>query len=236
SRYFYSFVCWKKQICLFTNETEVKKKITITDTVDPQIITKAEDIPEPKLKSKPESKPETKPKTKTIEEIAPPPKAAKKSKKKSKKSKKGKKEKKPAKKDIKDDPIPPEAPVVDAADRVTPSMEPDSVAPPPTPPHINSFGHPLSGLPVQQVLDEDYYTPNKMKSIKSRSSKSGASNLKSIGPPSIVIKMSLEPHYSSLRRWKSSALEDGKWREFEQHYKIDPTKKPLDVEVSLLSG
>uniref|UniRef100_A0AC35ERT3 Uncharacterized protein n=1 Tax=Panagrolaimus sp. PS1159 TaxID=55785 RepID=A0AC35ERT3_9BILA len=149
------FVCWKKQICLFEKKTEAKKRITITDTADPQIITKAEDVPEPQ----PESKPETQPKT-PVEEISPPPKVAKKSKKKSKKSKKGKKEKKPAKKDTKDDPIPPETPVVDAADHVTLSKEPDSVAPPPPPPppppQVASF--PLS-LKEQQVFDEDYYTP-----------------------------------------------------------------------------
>uniref|UniRef100_A0A914PCD0 Uncharacterized protein n=1 Tax=Panagrolaimus davidi TaxID=227884 RepID=A0A914PCD0_9BILA len=110
------YVCWKKQICLFKEKTEAKKKITIMDTVDSGIITKAEDIPEPKL----ESKPETKPKTKTAEEIPRPPKAAKKSKKiskKSKKSKKGKKQKKPAKKYTVDDPFP-ETPVADLFENV----------------------------------------------------------------------------------------------------------------------
>uniref|UniRef100_A0A914QSU3 Uncharacterized protein n=1 Tax=Panagrolaimus davidi TaxID=227884 RepID=A0A914QSU3_9BILA len=78
-----------------------------------------------------------------------------------------------------------------------------------------------------------------MKSIKSSSSKSSASNRKSSDPPPIIIKkvvMKLEPHYASLQRWKKSAMEDAKWQEFEQHYKVDPTKKPLDVEISFLSG
>uniref|UniRef100_A0AC35EZ37 Uncharacterized protein n=1 Tax=Panagrolaimus sp. PS1159 TaxID=55785 RepID=A0AC35EZ37_9BILA len=251
------FGCWKKQICLFQKKSEAKKRITMTDTVDPQIITKAEDapkrttitdtvetgivtkvedFPELKLDPKPESKPEAKPKTKTTEEIAPPPKAAKKSKKKPKKSKKAKKQKTPVKKDTKDDPIPLEAPFVDVVDLVTLSKEPDSVAtPPPPPPQVASSGRPLSEK-EQQLFDEDYYTPKKMKLIKSTSSKSGASNRKSIGSRPIVIKMKLEPHYSSLRRWKYSSMEDGKWKEFEQHYKVDPKKKPLDVEVSLLSG
>uniref|UniRef100_A0A914Q420 Uncharacterized protein n=1 Tax=Panagrolaimus davidi TaxID=227884 RepID=A0A914Q420_9BILA len=48
--------------------------------------------------------------------------------------------------------------------------------------------------------------------------------------------MKLEPHYSSLQRWKRSALEESKWKEFKQHYKVDPAKKPLDVEIYLLTG
>uniref|UniRef100_A0AC35GFT1 Uncharacterized protein n=1 Tax=Panagrolaimus sp. PS1159 TaxID=55785 RepID=A0AC35GFT1_9BILA len=78
-----------------------------------------------------------------------------------------------------------------------------------------------------------------MQMIKSRSSKSGPSKRKSIVPPPIKIKtveMKLEPHYSSLQRWKKSALEESKWEEFRQHYKVDPAKKPLDVEIYLLSG
>uniref|UniRef100_A0A914QTK2 Uncharacterized protein n=1 Tax=Panagrolaimus davidi TaxID=227884 RepID=A0A914QTK2_9BILA len=209
------FVCWKKQIGLFKEKTEAKKKITIMDTVDSQIDSKAEDAQNPK-NDELEAKPDPKPKSKTpAEEIPRPPKAAKK---KSKKSKKGKKQKKHAKKDPVDDPVPPETPVVDAADLVTPSKEPDSVAPPP--PQMNSVGHPLSGLTKQQVLDEDYYTPGKIQWIKSRSSKSGESKRKSIGPPIVIpmitVEMKLEPHYSSLQRWKRSALEESKWKEFKQ--------------------
>uniref|UniRef100_A0A914QD14 ZP domain-containing protein n=1 Tax=Panagrolaimus davidi TaxID=227884 RepID=A0A914QD14_9BILA len=238
------FVCWKKQICLFKEKTETKTKtkITIMDTVDSQINSKGEGTLDPKNdepEAKSDPKPKSKPKAMPTEENAPPPKATKKKSKKSKKSKKGKKQEKFAKKDTKDDPIPPETPVVDAAHRVTLSKEPDSVAPLP-PPQVNSFVHPLSGSTRQQVLDEDYYTPGKIQWIKSRSSKSGASKRKSIVvPPPIIIKkvvMKLEPHYSSLQRWKKSAMEDGKWQEFEQHYKVDPAKKPLDVEVSFLSG
>uniref|UniRef100_A0A914R6L2 Uncharacterized protein n=1 Tax=Panagrolaimus davidi TaxID=227884 RepID=A0A914R6L2_9BILA len=121
------FVCWKKQVCLFKKKSEAKKRTTITDTVETGIVTKAEDAPEPKLESKPETKPKT-----PAEEIPRPPKAAKKPKKKSKKSKK-EKQKTPVKKDTVDDPIPLEALVVYAADHVTPSIEPDSVAPPPPP-------------------------------------------------------------------------------------------------------
>uniref|UniRef100_A0AC35FCI2 Uncharacterized protein n=1 Tax=Panagrolaimus sp. PS1159 TaxID=55785 RepID=A0AC35FCI2_9BILA len=191
----------------------------------------SEDVPELKLDPKPETKPKT-----PAEEIAPPPKAAKKSKKKTKKSKKEKKQKTPVKKDTVDDLIPLEAHVVYAADVVTPSMEPDSVVPPPPPPppppQIKSSGHPLKCLTPEQVLDEDYYSPKVIRWIKSRSSKSGASNRKSIDPPPIIIKnviMKLEPHYASLQRWKKSALEESEWKEFE-HKESQATLKEKGAE------
>uniref|UniRef100_A0AC34GLW7 Uncharacterized protein n=1 Tax=Panagrolaimus sp. ES5 TaxID=591445 RepID=A0AC34GLW7_9BILA len=132
-------ICWKKRICIFKKEAEVKKKITFTDTVNSTIITKDEDV----LKADLPILPPVKPTVETIEEAPPPPpKVAKKSKKKSgkksKKSKKAKKEKKDAKKDTVED-----------------ATTPTSAAPPSFIP-VKSYVPPVQGLTQEQVLEEDF--------------------------------------------------------------------------------
>uniref|UniRef100_A0AC34G6L9 Uncharacterized protein n=1 Tax=Panagrolaimus sp. ES5 TaxID=591445 RepID=A0AC34G6L9_9BILA len=138
--------CWKKRICIFKKEAEVKKKITITDTLNSTIITKDENV----LKADLQKPPPAKPTLETIEETPPPPpKVAKKLKKKSgkisKKSKKAKKEKKDVIKDTVDD-------------ATTPTS-----APPPSFIPVKSYIPPVQGLTQEQVLEEDFYLrkPNK---------------------------------------------------------------------------
>uniref|UniRef100_A0AC34G1T5 Uncharacterized protein n=1 Tax=Panagrolaimus sp. ES5 TaxID=591445 RepID=A0AC34G1T5_9BILA len=214
-------ICWKKRLCIFKKDAEVKKKITFTDTANSTIITKEEDALKTDL---PKPPPPPKPTLKTSGEVPPPAskvakKSKKKSEKKSKKSGKVKKEKKDVKKDTVDD-----------------AQTPTS-APPPSFIPVKSYIPPPLRLAQEQVLEEDYYfrKPNKERLRNSKSlSKSNSSKTSFVRQiERKTPKARLEPHYSSMKR--NGIIMTEKCKELERHYKVDTVKKPLDVEISLLT-
>uniref|UniRef100_A0AC34GBL3 Uncharacterized protein n=1 Tax=Panagrolaimus sp. ES5 TaxID=591445 RepID=A0AC34GBL3_9BILA len=190
-------ICWKKRLCIFKKEAEVKKKITFTDTANSTIITKDEDVLKADL---PKPPPPPKPTLKTVEETPPPPpKAAKKSKKKSgKKSKKSKKVNK-EKKDVKKDTV---------EDAATPTSAPPhpSIVP------VKLYIPPVQGLTQEQVLEEDYYfrKPNKERlrnakkkeDVKKDTVEDAATPTSAPPPPSFVPVKSYIPPVQGLTQEK----------------------------------
>uniref|UniRef100_A0A914YJ86 Uncharacterized protein n=1 Tax=Panagrolaimus superbus TaxID=310955 RepID=A0A914YJ86_9BILA len=210
--------CWKKQLCCFEQKKEIKKKITISETVNSTLITKDENILEANL---PKSPP--KPTQKTAEEIPPSPKAAtkdtKKVEKKAKKVEEEKKEKKIPKKETVDD---------------VPSSAPETQSAPPAPVFSNIPPRPI--ITQEQILEEDYSfrKPPKEWSKRIKNTSNSHSSKNSYGQVERnTPKMQMEPHYSCMRR--QGLIMTQKYRELKKNYKVDAAKKPLDVEISLLT-